>query len=144
MSKDITESLARISEQTARLNQLCDEGAATIRDLEDTLEKMNVGVPAEVNLRRYEDPSCYEYEDFVYRRIGGRFRIGYALSSIEPESEIEKPWSDCSREIKLETLPRLAELVSQIAIEVEKRACAAETAIASVKKLVQPRQKKEA
>ncbi len=143
MSKDITESLARIGEQTARLNQLCDEGAATIRDLEDTLEKMNVGVSASLTIHSYEDHSgWYEYEHFVYRRIGGRFRIGYASGDCSPESEIEKPWSDCSRQIKIDTLHRLPELVAKIAEEVETRAKEAEKAIASVKKLATSMKKK--
>lgn len=145
MSKGITESLARIGEQSARLNQLCDEGAATIRELEDVLEKMNVGVPASVKLVD-EDDGCgyWEIESFVYSRIGSRFRIGhYRADASGPDSVVEKPWSDCSRQIKIDTLHRLPDLVAAIADEVEKRAKLAETAIATVKKLTVPSKKKE-
>lgn len=146
MSEDITESLARIGEQTARLNQLCDEGAATIRDLEHRLEKMSVGVPASVVLHAWgndEYPEYTEFELLTYDRIGARFRIGVRSGSADEQTVSEaKPWSDCPRDVKIECLEHLPELVTKIAEEVELRVKAAENAIASVKKLT-PSAKKE-
>lgn len=72
-----------------------------------------------------------------YARVGAKFRI--ALMTF-PDDDLERasyrPWSDCSREEKLESLPWLPRLIVVLTEEVDEKATRAEKTLKAVSALL--------
>lgn len=149
MSKDISETLARVRESAAKLNQLCDQAAESVRRLEEFLAKeCSVGIEAEVNVSHYDDESHAESLDLCYGRWGDRFRVllrWYDSSSCSSPSDngvTAKPWAECKRDEKLATVALLTDLISAIEENLDTRIKKAEAAISGIANLTSAARKK--
>lgn len=140
MSNDFSLRLARVRESAATLNNLCDEGAQCVKGLEEFLAKeCSVGIAAEVRVRTEEDEHHGEYLDLCYGRWGAQFRVYLKWTDTSvPDSQggtETKAWVECKREDKLETLPRLLDLVADIEEKLQSRIKQAKDAIEAVQLL---------
>lgn len=97
--------LDELQTKVAELNQLCDNAAHTIKKVEESLALLSTGITASV--------TAANGNRLVYGRIGGHFRIGVMFA------EETKPWSDCPREVKLNTFNRLEALLAEISKQVD-------------------------
>jgi hypothetical protein len=102
---------------TPRLNAATDLANKTVRDAEEFLnEECSAGIPACVQFRSSENGPGYFLE---YKRIGQRFRIAVVQATDEGRELSVRPWSDCTRDEKLESFKKLPELLARIAKDVE-------------------------
>jgi predicted NBD/HSP70 family sugar kinase len=131
---DLAKSIDAIRTSTGRLNSTVSDLADTVRELEASLESWGVGVPARVTVDVDHDNAWYV--DLVYTRVGQRFRVAVESAELGDPCPSVKPWSDCSRDTKLETITLLPGLVAAIAAAVERRIVAADEAAATVQAMV--------
>ena len=142
MGKSLSVSALSLRTSAARLNALADEAAVLVRELERFLgEECSLGVYASVKVAAL-DPDG-EYSRLIqYRRHASRFRIVVTEGSCE-EDEDSKPWSDCSRDVKLQSFERLPELVSEITKQLDAKIRKAEATVESVAEILAPYTKSE-
>lgn len=139
MSEDITPSLARLRDSAAKLNQLCDEAAMSVRGLEEYLAKeCGVGINAHVvvSISKYENHEEHIY--LSYARWGDRFRVlieWFDESAPEQEDTRSKPWAECTREEKLLTLPHFPNLIVAIEGKIASQIKHAQSAVSVITQL---------
>ena len=113
--KDPVDQLRRNADS---LNQLTDAAAQMVAKLEEFLAtKCSVGIDAQVPFRSWEDPNtCVEGADsLAYRRVGGAFRIAvHSWSSAYEDDESIKPWAECARDEKIDSIEALPDLIRKI------------------------------
>ncbi|MCH7885850.1 MAG: hypothetical protein IIC01_11455 [Planctomycetes bacterium] len=135
MSKKMPCSIATLRTASARLNKLTDEAAITIRQVEDFLNKeCSLGVATYVAVSKHQvcDDGPLTTRYLAYCRIGQRYRIAVVwVCEDEPDASIEKPWSDCTRDDKIETLEKLPDLIAAISSELESKIGLAEKSLAT-------------
>jgi hypothetical protein len=149
MADDLSVAIERLRTSTERLNSICDTAAQTVRDVEAFLEDARVGVSARVSLGwGHDSPHTQESEwesSLEYRRIKtGKFRIACVqhYPALPPdEGMIVRPWSECTRDEKLESFEKLPELLVELSNLVNERASKAEKTVAAVSSLL-PKKKK--
>lgn len=135
MASSVPDLMVRLRQSSARLNQLSDEAAETIKATEEFLTKeCSTGITCRITFEYDEDHdagmTCTRYLGF--QRFGSKFRIVVGEScSYEPE-DLVKPWSDCNRETKIETIDLLPKLLEEIVKTAEEKVRTAESAIRSV------------
>ncbi len=121
MKKNISDAVTGLRIASTRLNMLTDKAAAVVKQVEKFLnDECHTGVEASVLVSEHyaeDEPGRYvETRDLVYCRIGQRFRIAVDWRCDGADvSSVPKPWSDCTREDKLETLEKLPDLLHAIA-----------------------------
>ena len=138
MSDALSSAVSKLRASSARLNQLTDDAAATVKEVEEFLsQECSIGIPTYLCIHQATE----EYEasrHLAYRRIGSTFRIALAWwRDGDPEDEFVKPWSDCSRDEKLESIKKLPDLLTEIARNVDHRIVASEKAVESVSQALQ-------
>lgn len=144
MADELSGAVERLRRSTEHLNHLCDQAALLIRDVEAFLEESRVGLSASVSIyfgAWAEEADSPDWENRLsYRRVdGGKFRIVYERNFIEhPTGRVDevRPWSECTRDEKLDSLAKLPELLVELAKLAEERAIKAEKALASVGSLL--------
>jgi hypothetical protein len=144
MSDDLSGAVERLRSSTMRLNHLCDQAAQIVRDVEQFLEDSRVGLSASVSIGygAWSDVADEpDWEDRLeYRRLeGGKYRIAsvrYYMTTSPPLPDEVRPWSECTRDEKVDSLAILPELVVELAKSAEDRASKAEKAIAAVTPLL--------
>lgn len=149
MADDLSVAIERLRTSTERLNSVCDTAAQTVRDVEAFLEDARVGVFAYISLGWGADTpeaDSPEWEDRLeYRRVKtGKFRIAYVrrYHGLPPEEGVSvRPWSECTRDEKLDTFDKLPELLVELSNLVNERASKAEKTVAAVSSLL-PKKKK--
>lgn len=141
MSDSLSKSLSKLRNSAKRLNQLTDQANETIREVETFLnEKCSVGVYASV--RAYEEvhddgPPFSIFTNLEYRRVGSRFRIAVVqYHEFDPEQEKVKPWSDGSRDEKLDTIAKLPDLIAAIGNKLDERIGNAEKGLGEVSEIL--------
>jgi len=68
-----------------------------------------------------------------YRRIGTKYRIAVVVvSEQEPDQEYARAWSDCSRNLKIESIEKLPDLIDKIIKQVELEVASANEAMQTV------------
>lgn len=152
MADDLSVAVERLRTSTQRLNAICDAAARVIRDVEEFLETMHVGVPAWVDIRRehFHDGNHQNYSDVklsYQRHDSGKFRVVVVTCPSWADSDDDvtvRPWSECSRDQKLESLEKLPELFVELAKQVDKRTIKAEQTVTTVGSLLQLPKKKGA
>jgi hypothetical protein len=142
MSDDLSVAVERLRTSTQHLNSICDAAAKVIRDVESFLEECHVGVSAYVEMHRVDETGMghYSIEGLSYNRYNGKFRICtyyVPCDASGPEDEVERPWSESSRDEKLGSLEFLPQLIVEIAKNVEERKDKAEKAINAVTAFLQ-------
>lgn len=126
-------AVAKLRASADSLNALTDKIARSVTEVEAFLNDVcSAGVDAWAEVWRSDEQGAglEAYTALVYRRIGGRFRIGVERGVIDfPEKTELKAWAECSRDLKLETAKALPELVRQVSEAIDDRiAVASETA----------------
>jgi hypothetical protein len=143
MADDLSVAFERLRTSTQQLNAICDSAAQVIRETEAFLEECHVGIPAYVEVKRDDVTGEGRYFDLVhlsYARYKGKFRISVVntpASASGPEDEAVRPWSESSRDEKLETLEFLPKLLIELAKSVDERKEKAKEAITTVTSLLQ-------
>ena len=128
MNDSISSAMSTLKNSADKLNSLTDEAAATIKSVENFLSKeCSIGFNKRVRLEDENFSTRY----LEYRRIGSNFRIAVTkVTSISmmAEKEDTKAWSDCSRELKLESITKLPDLIIAITKRVEEEIAKAQEA----------------
>src|SRR5262245_24488151 len=129
MANALAQSLARVRTSANRLNQLTDDAARTVREVEDLLRECSVGIEAWVVVDQPPQVS-EEFKSLGYSRWGQQFRIVVAHGrEDDPTDATVKPWSDWDRATKLESIEKLPELIEAIVKEVDSRISRVEATI---------------
>jgi hypothetical protein len=145
MADELATSIERLRTSTRRLNVITDEIAKQIKQVESILEEAGVGIYARTLVKESEDGSSMFLE---YDRLGqGKFRIGVCWGTLDEDCGLREhsscAWSECSREVKLESFVKLPELLNVLAKTVEAHVGEAEKALAVVNAKLPPIQKKK-
>jgi hypothetical protein len=141
MPADLSASLAQLRAASKDLNSLCDLGAATIQQLEEVLRReMSIGIPACVLVDEEHDRSAgISYKTYLeYTRYRGTFRIAVTsgCDGMDPDDWSVKPWAECDRETKVQTLHLIPDLLEAIAKKADLQLKEARDALDSVRELV--------
>jgi hypothetical protein len=139
MTRDPRDRFSHLRTYAARLNKLSDDAAATVKAVEDFLnDECSVGIYSEVifasRTEELDDhPPITFYSAIAYARVGSRFRIAIVHGDDNsPEDPSVKPWSDCSRDEKFDSIAKLPELLDRISEELDTKIGDAEKVVASV------------
>ena len=125
MSNDISASLKTLRSAASHLNKLTDQANDSVQLVEAFLsQQCRIGTHASVKVS--EDVLVDQYLE--YRRIGSRYRIAVVDYYEATGEEKETPWSDCSREVKLETIKKLPDLLAELLNNLNKETVEAEKA----------------
>lgn len=138
MSDALSSAVSKLRTSSARLNQLTDDAAATVKEVEDFLgRECSIGIPSYLQIQKAAEPGDDDVF-LAYCRIGSSFRIAHVRCPYDgSENEYVKPWSDCSRDVKLETIKKLPDLLTAIAKNVDDRIEEAEKTMRSVSQVLQ-------
>lgn len=133
MSDALSSAVSKLRTSSARLNQLTDDAAATVKQVEEFLgQECSIGIPAYVHIRQATKPGETD-EYFEYRQMESGFRFVYVTAPFNsPDDEHVKLWSNCSRKVKLEAIKKLPDLLAEIAKKVDDRIEQAEKTMESV------------
>ncbi|HJZ57715.1 MAG TPA: hypothetical protein VKE74_22340 [Gemmataceae bacterium] len=144
MADDLSVAIERLRTSTQRLNTICDTAAQTIRNTEAFLEHLHVGISAWVKVKAIpEDEEGREVTEVLLgyeRHRSGNFRIvvTYTPSWVACRDDVTvRPWSECSRDDKLESFEKLPELLVELAKRVDERTAKAEQTVSAVNTLLQ-------
>jgi|GEM_PF-4920636 len=121
-------AMSKFRSSASRLNQLTDSAAAAVKQLEGFLQECGIGLHAFVRIPEFTESN--EPAFLEWRRVGQAYRICVVLGA--PEHETVKPWSDCTREVKLSAIAALPNLVTELATGIDKQAVAAQRAVETV------------
>lgn len=145
MNDELSASIEKLRETSTRLNQLTDEANYTVQALERFLsDECSIGVFASVIVKSGGSGSEYAGSQYLeYRRVGSKYRIAVVWGD-ESQDEAVKPWSDCSRDVKLESVQMLPELLLALSRNVDQQVEAAEKATESVSQVLKTFKGKEA
>ncbi len=139
MSTSLPKSIDHIKDAASRLNAITDAASVTVRELENFLNEVcSIGIHAWVKVREDADQHVTSTQYLEYRRVGQRYRIAVVWGNdVDPEHENVKPWSDCSRDEKLETVALLPELIEVVAKKVDEKIRDAESASLAVSNVLE-------
>lgn len=143
MADDLSAAIERLRTSTQRLNSISDAAGRLVKEVEEFLENSHVGVSCSVKLGYIADPDDPESFEAVTRlaygrTTAGRFRIGLLVIPREAQAgDVDlKPWSECSRDEKIEMLGGLPELLIALADRANEKVDKAEQAMAAVSSLM--------
>lgn len=128
MSDSLMGAMAKLRESAHRLNELTDRASEVIKDTEDFLNANNIGLTETVPIEEGGDASL------GVRRYSSRFRICY-LTGVGATLAV-RPWSDCTREEKLDSFARLPDLILKLASRLDFDVSRAEHTVAKVTDLL--------
>lgn len=128
---NLREAVESLRKLTPRLNDVTNLANETVRKVEAFLnDQLSVGVEALVKVK--SNPEDYEATYLEYRRVGGKFRIAVCNTDPDGVESGLKPWSDCTRDVKLETFAKLPELLINVAHQVQQEISKTEAAALEV------------
>ena len=142
MSDSLSKSLSKLRNSAKRLNQLTDQANKTIREVETFLnEECSVGVYAWVLVDRQLPNDSDPYGSFTaleYRRVGPRYRIAIVTGRDDGDHDNYnvRPWSDGSRDEKLDTIGKLPDLIAEIGKNLDERIGNAEKGLGEVSEVL--------
>ena len=126
-------ALAKLKQSADILNAITDTASDSVKSIEEFLSKeCSIGFHSYVCVRSpgEETPESVFLE---YRRIGNKFRIAVVeVDALEPDREYLRAWSDCPRNLKMETIEKLPELIDKITEQVELEIVSANDAMHTV------------
>ncbi len=113
LDHDIRETLVALRGLAPHLNRTADLIGQAVETLEDELNRLALGVTAEVEMER-SNPRVRRC--LAYGRVNGNFHIH--LVDRDPDLErsdwIRTRWSQCTRDVKIETVVMLEPLVEEL------------------------------
>jgi hypothetical protein len=130
----LNQSLNRLRGLAPELNKTSDEAARLVLQVETLLTKeLAIGVVAEVAVHsRQLSAKKVEFTSLAHTRLDGKFRIAVVVERRTEfvndrnfpdyawETVSETPWAECPRDVKLETFPKLPDLLKSIIENAEK------------------------
>lgn len=137
----LPKAIERLRDSSTLLNRVTDEAANLIKQVEHFLNhECSLGIPASVEI----DSRGTWCEWLEYRRVGPYFRIAVVMGDVEegPENFSIKPWSECSRKVKLDSIDKIPELINKISENVDEKLAKSQNTIASLSKLLNGKQEK--
>ena len=157
---DLASAFKKLSAATPKVNEATDAANTAFRATEEILASNGVGLEAQIEVVRLDDTttrsergtlhSVTQTLHLVYRRIAGKYRIGFEVvedNSINPtggpedweflggEKQESIPWDQASRAWKLRGVVKLYELIDDIASSasrISEEASAATSVLADV------------
>lgn len=144
MADSLAEAVNKLRHSSARLNQLTDEANMIVKEVENFLNKeCSVGVFARVVVSTMEVAE----QSLQYRRVGSRYRIAVVWVTEggdpdDPDISV-RPWSECPRDEKLETIKSLPSLIVEIAKNLDKKIIDTEKAASTVSQVLRTLQHKK-
>ena len=134
MSNDISASLKTLRSAASHLNKLTDQANSSVELVESFLShECRIGAHAFVQV---DDEGGDITQYLEYRKIGSRYRIAVVYADEAGEDVKVTPWSDCSRDDKLETIKKLPELLVELLSKLNEQAIEAEKATETVHNVV--------
>lgn len=109
-----------LHDSISRLNELADQAAQSVREIEELLEESGVGQAARVEIEPQSDGEGLTTTCLEYCQIGERYRIAVVWYAGDGDPVIT-PWLECVRDLKLDSIRYLPELISAIAEQVVSR-----------------------
>lgn len=126
LDEKLSRSLHRLRSSAAELNSLTEAIAETVARVERFLvAECQVGIETYVEIGLYDGVTY----DLGYRRLGNNWRI--VLEARQPGVP-NRPWSDCSRDLKLWSAPALPALIEDLDEQVSNRVSRAQDALGKV------------
>ncbi len=122
----LRQSVERLRALSLKLNEATDKASEVVVLVEAFLNNdCSIGLPASVDVYRYEEDEGVEQLVVSYERWNGEYQIVVTLSSWfvptgEGTTHVRKPWAQCPRDLKLKALQKLPELLHKVAEEAEK------------------------
>lgn len=140
MSDDLTASLKTLRNAASSLNKLTDQANKSVQLIENFLSnEYHIGTDAFVRVK-----GVIGYGPLLgYRKISARYRIVVGYGDGKPDPKTVVPWSDCSRDIKLETIKKLPDLISRMSGILEQGVEEAKLANESINKILKTMTGKE-
>jgi hypothetical protein len=137
-------NLSVLRDSAQRLNEISDRAAATVQQLETFLnEECSVGIDVSVLVSKETEDlgQGFEAEELTYleyHRVGGRYRIAVLVETRAPygDDNTVTPWVECKRDVKIETVKKLPELLSELVKAINTRIAEAEHAVDSAAQLL--------
>lgn len=126
MAVDLSQQLRELQKSTEELNAATDKASDVVRRTEIFLkEKCRVGGHASVEVPSLDedvDPRDGPFlETYLeYERYKGDYRI-LVTHLLDGDPRETKPWAECSRDIKLQTLEALPKLIDELLKKVRKQ-----------------------
>jgi len=144
-TSDPVEQLRKNAES---LNQLTDAASGMIARLEEFLAaQCSVGIDAQVGYSAWEQPltGVSGGEALAYRRVGQAFRIAVVEwhDGCPDDEDVIKPWAECARDRKIDSLAVLPDLIRQINIKLAERITRAKDSIYKVASMFTANQEPE-
>jgi L-fucose mutarotase/ribose pyranase (RbsD/FucU family) len=149
MTHELKKRLDALRAVAPRLNAATDDANRIVAMVEKVLvDELNLGVPAEATFAHYPDGrdddgvEVERLETLAFKRVNGRYRIVVetlireAMGHQDVHSLEDTPWPSCTREQKLNALPKLPLLLDRILSQSQKLAEAAEEAAESIKAML--------
>lgn len=123
MSSSMLSSVEKLRKSVSELNKISNEAANLVASVEQFLNKeCSVGIDASVLVSSEpicDDPGAPNEDTYIgYHRHLGKYRITVS-TCFDGEPGTSKPWSEWNREVKLETIKKLPELILEIADRVD-------------------------
>lgn len=144
MDKTLSDALSRIRSESSRLNDVSDQLKETVKEIEQFLNEISLGIHAWAVVESADHPT--DPSKFLeFRRIGSRFRFAVVTGAeATPEHELVKPWNDCSRVEKVETIQKLPELIAHLGKQIQERNKSAEASLGTAQAVLQQLQSGDA
>lgn len=148
MSSDLSASIQKLRESSSKLNDLTDQANQTIQMVEDLLRnelRISSSATTAASNRTPNNVlaaigNIYSTE-LSYNKFHDKFRI-CVIYRDQANKMYTKPWLECSRDLKLESIRRLPELLELILDGINKHIDAAEQALSNVSGLLDPEHSK--
>lgn len=126
MTDDLSESLRELRNSTKELNALTDKANDRVQRIERFLvQECSVGGEAHVHVKSMDKipdiPNAPEWSTYLgFERYGGSHRI-VVTHLLEGDPRETKPWAECKRNIKVQSLEALPELIAKLSDRVRKQ-----------------------
>jgi hypothetical protein len=119
MASDLELVMSNLAESVERLNSLTDTATSAVSELEEFLNQLNIGIESSIPLS--------STKSLCFRRVGKD--RSYRIAERDNFSGKLTPWSELSRDAKIEAVIALPKLVKSLATLVQERIESAEAAL---------------
>ena len=127
MASDLSNALDELSQSARRLNDLTDQATAAVVDVEQVLAKLSIGIAVWVPFESRTGTSTRWR--LGYQRAGKERKYGIVVACADYATA---SWSELSRDVKLDAIAVLPELIRTIVERAKERIHRAEIALEEV------------
>lgn len=135
MADDLSVAVERLRTSSQRLNTASDDAARTVRDVEEFLEELKVGVSMVVDVEPTKGQShgaTGQLKLFYHKSTNGRYRVMVGLVPEDNGDVVLRPWAEASRDEKLRSFSKLPRLLTLLSVLVDEQAEKAEQTVRDV------------